>query len=118
MKKTPEQIQEALDEAKARHNKRVALKAWIKTAKDIYGIRFVEFPDNRVTFAYRYSKGRSSIVEISSALCHPNDRFDSLDGKACALNNMLDDQFIRLKVKKQYLKYTLEYMATSGLYNT
>jgi hypothetical protein len=89
------------------------------------GVRFVEVdPMNgsmnldikppksgRLTVAYR--EDRRNIVMISTAICHPNDKFDKRTGRAIAAANMIADRYILLRKPssfggsiKRWIKHT------------
>jgi hypothetical protein len=73
------------------------------------GIRFVEVdPQNssmelttkppkagRLTVAFL--EERRNIVIVSTAICHPGDKFDKRTGRAVAALNMLEGRFIQLR---------------------
>lgn len=73
------------------------------------GVRFVEVDPQissmelstkppkagRLTVAYR--EDRRNIVLISTAICHPGDKFDKRMGRAIAAANMLDAHYIQLR---------------------
>lgn len=71
------------------------------------GLRVVHFhgvddPYNGMTVAFRNPKGyngpRPSTIEISTAVCHPKDRFNKKEGTAQAIRNFLDGKTVIIPV--------------------
>lgn len=124
MNSTHPKALEALARAKERADRRVAEKSLVADLTK-QGVRFLEIePEGsyddkgrlikpkhgRMTLAY-FSVGRS-IITVSTAICHPNDQFDKLTGRAIAGVNLATDRCIALRkptscrmTMKQWLSY-------------
>lgn len=78
----------------------------IVTAAPEYGIEFVHV--GTTTFAWRYHSEEEGfvrnklLIDISSAVCNPNDQFAKWHGSAIAAERMLDDQFITVRIDSAY----------------
>lgn len=90
------------------------------------GIRFVEVdpmsgmmdeatnkPPKAGRLTIAYLEDRRNIVMISTAICHPGDKFDKRTGRAIAAQGLLNGQFIQLRKPtrfngsmKQWIKQT------------
>lgn len=116
-------------EAKAQANRdvRAKLKAVVEQATS-QGIRFIEITPydyntdkpskvGRMTIAYFID--HRNVVAISTALCHPDDHFDKLVGRALAAHEMLCEHFVQLRIplrKGQTMKTQLAEMFTKNIY--
>ena len=118
---------EAQAKAQANRDVRAKLKAVVEQATS-GGVRFIEIAPfdfktgkpakvGRMTIAY-FTDHRN-VVAISTALCHPDDHFDKLVGRALAAHEMLSEHFVQLRIplrKGQTIKTELSEMFTKNLY--
>lgn len=75
--------------------KAIVAKAWKN------GIRFITEGD--LTVCYNARNG--DVIEISTALRNPKDKFDKLEGRMQALSNFYDNKTILLKKDKDMTAY-------------
>jgi hypothetical protein len=93
-------------EAKVRYERKKLEKAQIKEIKAKHNIRTIVVGD--YTICYRVDK--RDVIELSTAIRHPNDRFDRHVGELTALLKFCDMNRILLKNKmrvspKQFLRF-------------
>lgn len=97
---------EAQERAAERKQRTIAAKA-IVAAATAQGFRFIEItPINlktgkpcaqgRMTLMYRFD--RRNVVALSTTLCHPNDSFNKLEGRARAAVNFGEGHVIVMRV--------------------
>jgi hypothetical protein len=93
-------------EAKLRYERKKLEKAQIKEIKAKHNIRTIVVGD--YTICYRVDK--RDVIELSTAIRHPNDRFDRHVGELTALLKFCDMNRILLKNKmrispKQFIRF-------------
>lgn len=93
-------------EAKVRYERKKLEKAQIKEIKAKHNIRTIVVGD--YTICYRVDK--RDVIELSTAIRHPNDRFDRHVGELTALLKFRDMHRILLKNKmrvspKQFIRF-------------
>lgn len=84
---------------------RNAERAQIAHAKDKHGVRFLTV--GKYTICYRVD--RRDVIELSTTIKHPNDRFDKHAGQYAALQRFVANNRILLKselgcMPKQFLQ--------------
>ena len=91
----------AAEAAKQRAEERALMKAYIAdlTAK---GVRFLEIhPHNTkgriASMTLAYYKDRHNVFAVANALCHPDDQFDKIRGRALAGTRLVDGSIIALR---------------------
>lgn len=99
---------EAQEKARVVAAKRQAAADIIATARE-HGIRFVEVdpqtssmefttkPPKAGRLTVAFIEERRNIVTVSTAICHPGDKFDKRTGRAVAALNMIEGHFIQLR---------------------
>lgn len=83
-------------EAQARAAEARAKRADLKARVALFrqrGIRFAHV--GNITVAYRID--RRDIVHVANAVCHANDKFDPLEGKALAGDRLSNGMYITLR---------------------
>lgn len=118
---------EAEATAQANRKVRADLKAIVNEATR-QGIRFIEItPFNYVTqkpakegrMTIAYFIDHRNVVTISTAICHPDDHFDKLIGRALAANEMFSQHFVQLRIslrKNESMKTKLASLFTQDTY--
>ncbi len=74
------------------------------------GLRYVHFMDKdapRMTVAWRYAtprtmRKRPSVIQLSTALVHPNDQYNKADGRYYSALAFNAGKFIELRVPKEH----------------
>jgi hypothetical protein len=113
--------------AEAVKKHRAVLKALVDKA-NAEGIRFIEIApwnyntnkpskEGRMTLAYLVH--HRNVVMVSTAICHPDDKFDKVQGRAMAASNLFGQQAILLRVpvsKGKSMKDALSNMFTHNVY--
>lgn len=118
---------EAQAKAQAHQLQRQVLKALVEKAT-AEGIRFIEITpwnyitnkpakEGRMTLAYLVH--HRNVVMVSTAICHPDDQFDKLHGRAFAASNLFGQRAILMRVpvsKGASMKAALSEMFTFNTY--
>ena len=81
-------------EAREKAAIRTLEKEVIKHATSSHGVHFHE--SGRYTFCYRIDK--RNIIEVSSAICHPDDRYDPHMGRMVALSRFAAANRMHMRV--------------------
>jgi hypothetical protein len=116
----PRQAEAQAKAAQVALNRRAAAEI-VALAHD-QGIRFVEVDpqtssmeftskppkSGRLTIAF--AEERRNIVNIATAICHPNDKFDKRIGRATAALNLLNGQFIQLRKPTSFFGSTKRWL--------
>lgn len=97
---------EAKQRAEYRRLTRLIEKNRIKTAKEKFGVRFLNV--GKYTICYRVD--RKHVIELSTAILHPNDRHDKHTGQMMALERFRKEHRITLRISndltpKEYLQF-------------
>jgi hypothetical protein len=106
---------------------RAVLKKIVEQAHD-EGIRFIEIApwnyntnkpskEGRMTIAYLVH--HRNVVMVSTAICHPDDKFDKVQGRALAASNLMGQRAILLRTpvsKGKSMKEALTNMFTHNVY--
>lgn len=113
--------------AEAVRKHRAVLKALVAQA-NAEGVRFVEITpwnyitnkpakEGRMTIAYLVH--HRNVVMVSTAICHPDDKFDKVQGRALAASNLMGQRAILMRVpvsKGKSMKHALTNLFTSNTY--
>lgn len=99
MSQHPKAVEAAEKSAQARQM-RETMKEYVKTLTG-QGVRFLEIhPHHKGKHGHMtvaYIQQRRNIYAVSTALCHPEDDFDKLRGRAIAGNSLAGGQLILLR---------------------
>lgn len=87
---------EAKQRAEYRRLVRTVEKGRIKHAKQKFGVRFLNV--GKHTICYRVD--RKDVIELSTAILHPNDRHDKHTGQMVALERFAKEHRITLRIPK------------------
>lgn len=103
---------EAAKRANERRMEREEMKRYV-AALQAEGVLFVEVhPDNHITtdkptrhghMTIAYHPDRRNVVQMATALCHPNDNFCKLTGRYMAAQALVDGRYISLR-KPSYIQ--------------
>jgi hypothetical protein len=118
---------EAQAKAHAHQLKRQVMKALVQKAT-VEGIRFVEIApwnhdtdkpakEGRMTLAYLVH--HRNVVMVATSICHPDDAFDKLHGRALAAANLFGQRAILMRVpvsKGRSMKDALRGIFTHNTY--
>jgi len=110
--------------AAEREARRKAAETIVKAAQ-AQGVHFVEihpidyttpYPhkpakSGKMTVAYRVD--RRNVIAVSTALCHPGDDFDKLEGRARAAVNMAEGHTILLRAPNPRIKSVKDFLLES-----
>jgi hypothetical protein len=107
----PEAVK-AAERSHERKMERAAMKAFVADAQ-ADGVQFVEIhpqtghlsdrkPTRRGSMTIAFLPHRRNLVEISTAICHPNDTFCKLTGRYVAADGMSEGRTIMLR-KPSYI---------------
>lgn len=89
---------EAKQRAEQRRLTRIIEKNRIKTAKERFGVRFLNV--GKYTICYRVD--RRDVIELSTTILHPNDRHDKHIGQMQALKRFTANNRIHLKSEQGF----------------
>lgn len=97
---------EAKQLAEHRRLIRAIEKDRIKLAKEKFGVQFLNI--GKYTICYRVD--RKNVIELSTAILHPNDRHDKITGQIVALERFAKEHRITLRIfdnltPKEYLRF-------------
>lgn len=118
---------EAQQKAEKNQIRRAHLKSLVDHATK-FGVRFIEIapynyeakkPSKQGRMTIAYLVHHRNVVMVSTAICHPDDQFDKLQGRAFAASNILNHKAILVRLpidKNRTIKSILADMFTLHTY--